>query len=70
MKAGDQNRYISANSFDSQPGAIISGVPAHNQRIDYWLTVNPQHITMTLKVGTPVYESCYVGEFLPYARPS
>lgn len=62
--------YVSGNSFDTQPGARLSGVPAHNQRIDYWLTVNPQRIALAMKVGTPVYESAYVGKFLPYARPS
>lgn len=62
--------YVPGNTFDTQPGAMISGVPAHNNRIDYWLTLNPQRIALAMKVGTPVYESCYVGKFLPYARPS
>ena len=62
--------YVAGNSFDTQPGARLSGVPAHNQRIDYWLTVNAQRIALAMKVGTPVYESAYVGKFLPYARPS
>lgn len=62
--------YVSGNSFDTQPGAMLSGVPAHNNRIDYWLTLNPQRIALTMKVGTPVYEAAYLGKFLPYARPS
>lgn len=62
--------YNASESFDNQPGAILSGIPAHNQRIDYWLSWNAQHIKFALKVGTPVYESAYVGKFLPYARPS
>lgn len=62
--------YVPSNTFDTQPGAYLSGVPAHNQRIDYWLTLNPQRIALAMKVGTPVYESCYVGKMLPYARPS
>lgn len=62
--------YVPSNTFDTQPGACLSGVPAHNQRIDYWLTLNPQRIALAMKVGTPVYESCYVGKMLPYARPS
>ncbi|MBB3103802.1 hypothetical protein [Azomonas macrocytogenes] len=62
--------YVAGNTFDAQPSAALSGVPAHNNRIDYWLTVNPQRIVLAMKVGTPVYESCYVGKFLPYARPS
>ncbi len=62
--------YVPGNSMASQPGARWSAVPAHNQRIDYWLTVSPQRIAFGLKVGTPVYESAYVGKMLPYARPS
>lgn len=62
--------YVSGNSFDTQPSARLSGVPAHNQRIDYWLTVNPQRIACCMKVGTPVYEHFYIGKFFPYARPS
>lgn len=62
--------YVPSNTFDTQPGARLSGVPAHNQRIDYWLTVNPQRIACCMKVGTPVYEHFYIGKFFPYARPS
>ena len=62
--------YVPSNTFDTQPSARLSGVPAHNQRIDYWLTVNPQRIACCMKVGTPVYEHFYIGKFFPYARPS
>lgn len=62
--------FITGDTFDLQPGVTLSGVPAHNQRIDYWLSMNGQHIKMGLKVGTPVYESAYVGKFIAYARPS
>ena len=62
--------YVSSNTFDTQPNARLSGVPAHNLRIDYWLTVNPQRIACCMKVGTPVYEHFYIGKFFPYARPS
>lgn len=61
--------YVPENDFYAQPGGVYSGVPAHNQRIDYWLTVNPQRIAAALKVGTPVYESFYIGKFFPYGRP-
>lgn len=61
--------YVSGNAFTAQPGYVESGVPAHNNRIDYWLTVNAQRIAFGLKVGTPVYEHGYVGKFLPYATP-
>ncbi|WP_425317877.1 hypothetical protein [Pseudomonas nitroreducens] len=70
LLAGTFTGYVAGNSFDTQPGARLSGVPAHNNRIDYWLTLNGQRIAFALKVGTPVYESCYVGKALPYARPS
>ncbi len=62
--------YVPGNSFAAQPGAMLSGVPAHNQRIDYWLTMNGQRLVLAMKVGTPVYESMYLGKMLPYARPS
>lgn len=62
--------YVAGNSFASQPGAILLGIPAHNNRIDYWLTVNPQRIALAMKVGTPVFESAYAGKFLPYGTPS
>lgn len=62
--------YVPENSFESQPGATLSGVPCHNQRVDYWLTLNANRIALAMKVGTPVYEHCYVGKFLPFASPS
>lgn len=70
LLAGVFTGYVAGNSFDTQPGAQLSGVPAHNNRIDYWLTLTPQRIAMAMKVGTPVYESAYVGKCLPYGRPS
>lgn len=62
--------YVPANVWAAQPGFRESGVPAHNQAINYWLIINAQRIAFTLKVGTPVYESAYVGKCLPYATPS
>lgn len=62
--------YVPGNAWSAQPGFLEMGIPAHNQRIDYWLAVNAQRIALALKVGTPVYESCYAGKFLPYAEPS
>lgn len=70
LLAGVFTGYVAGNTFDAQPGARLSGVPAHNNRIDFWLTLNPQRIALAMKVGTPVYESCYVGKCLPYGRPS
>ncbi|OED39008.1 hypothetical protein AB833_17370 [Chromatiales bacterium (ex Bugula neritina AB1)] len=62
--------YVAANSFSAQPGiSPLCGVPAHNQRIDYWLSVNGQRLNVAMKVGTPVYESFAIGKFFPYASP-
>lgn len=62
--------YVSGNTFDTQPGARLSGVPGHNQRIDYWMTINGQRLAIAMKVGTPVYEPLYIGKYLPYGTPS
>ena len=61
--------FLSDRSFDNQPQAILSGVPAHNLNINYWLSLNPQHIKFALDIEGN-YQSAYVGKFLPYARPS
>lgn len=70
LLAGVFTGYVPGNTFDTQPGAALAGVPAHNNRIDYWLTMNGQRIACGMKVGTPVYEHFYLGKFLPYSRPS
>lgn len=62
--------YVPGNSFVTQPGYRESGLPLHNQRIDYWLCANPQRVVAALKVGTPVYVHFYTGFFLPYATPT
>lgn len=62
--------YVSGNTFATQPGAMINSVPAHNNRIDYWLTLTPQRIAFVLKVGTPVYEPAYVGKMFPWSSPA
>ena len=69
LAVGGFTGYVAGNSFDTQPAAMISGVPAHNNRIDYWLAINGQRIILAMKVGTPVYEMCYAGKMLPYATP-
>ncbi len=46
LLAGVFTGYVAGNSFDTQPGARLSGVPAHNQRIDYWMTLNGQRIAL------------------------
>ncbi|QDH70842.1 hypothetical protein [Marilutibacter alkalisoli] len=62
--------YVPGNPWSAQPGIIESGIPAHNQRVDYWLQVNARRINLALKIGTPVYTSGGAGFFLPYSLPS
>lgn len=61
--------YIVGNSFETQPGARICGVPCHNNAVTYFLTANKQRVAGCFKVGTPVYTHFYVGKMFPYARP-
>lgn len=70
MSAAGFTGYVAGNAFTAQPGYIESGIPAHNQRIDYWLSGDKQGIWFGMKVGTPVYESGGAGFFLPYGTPS
>lgn len=62
--------YVSGNTYAAQPGYVENSLCAHNTTIDYWLNITPQRVLMALKVGTPVYETAYVGKFFPYASPS
>lgn len=62
--------YVPTNTFDSQPGACLSGVPAHNNAITYYLAVNGQRLVFMLKVGTPVYTHGYLGKYFQYAKPT
>lgn len=61
--------YVSGNSFDTQPGAKLSGVPCHNNAVTYFITANAQRIAGCFKVGTPVYTHFYAGKAFPYSRP-
>lgn len=70
IKLGAFTGYVSGNTFETQPGVIINSVCGHNNRIDYWITLTPQRIAFALKVGTPVYESGYLGKAFPYSAPS
>lgn len=70
LLAGVFTGYVPGNTFDTQPGAALVGCPAHNNRIDYWLSMNGQRMALAMKVGTPVYEHLYLGKMLPYSRPS
>lgn len=70
LAAGVALGYVESNSILTQPNVIFSGVPAHNQTITYWLSVNPQRIAGVLAVGgNTVFESFYVGKFLPFEYP-
>lgn len=62
--------YVSGNTYATQPGYVENSLCGHNTTIDYWLNITPQRVLMALKVGTPVYETAYVGKFFPYASPS
>ncbi len=62
--------YVSGNDFVNQPGIEYSGVPAHNQSIGYWISVNGARMNGGLKVGTPVYMHFGCGNFLPFSPPN
>lgn len=61
--------YVPGNTWKNQPGFYESGIPAHNQRVDYWLQINAQRINLGMKVGTPVYTTGGAGFLLRYATP-
>lgn len=61
--------YLAGNTFQTQPGARLSGVPAHQSLINYFMVCNAQRIALCMRVGTPVYEHGYVGKMFPFARP-
>lgn len=69
LVAGVFTGYVAGNSFDAQPGARLSGIPAHNRAIEYFMVGNGQRIALCMKVGTPVYMHGYVGKYFPYAAP-
>lgn len=69
-KVAGMTGYVESNPWETQPGiSPPSGVPLHNQSITYWLVANGQRVILAAKVGTPVYESFYLGRFLAYASP-
>ena len=62
--------YIGANSYSTQPG--ISGekhVPMWNSSIPFWLVVNGRRMVLVAKIST-VYQTTYLGHFLPYGTPN
>lgn len=61
--------HVSGNTFESQPGAKILGMPLSNEPIPYCLVVNAQRLIVVANVSNTQYESVYVGQCLPYATP-
>lgn len=61
--------YVPSNSFDTQPGARLSGIPCHNLYADYFLSLDASCIAVAVKVGVGIYESGLVGKMLPYGTP-
>ena len=62
--------YIANNTFETQAGSSpIMGVCLWNQNIPYWFVGNGQKLIVVAKVEN-VYESFYIGKYLPYATPS
>ncbi|RKS87138.1 hypothetical protein DES39_0353 [Orbus hercynius] len=70
LAVGTALGYVPSNNILTQPNVTYSGVPMHNRRIEYWLSLTPQRLAGAFKVGTPVYESFYVGKFLSYSLPN
>lgn len=62
--------YDAGQGFYDQPGAAAKSIPAHNRRVDYWITANKQRVAIALRFADIVYSSGYIGKFLPYGRPS
>jgi hypothetical protein len=61
--------YVPGNTYTAQPGfSGAKGVPMWNQPITYWAICNGQRLVVAAKIQN-VYESFYLGKFLPYATP-
>lgn len=62
--------YNSSQSWVAQPGISPQAyMPCWNNSIPYTFIANGQRVIVIAQVGT-VYESCYLGKFLPYGTPS
>lgn len=62
--------YIPLNSFETQAGSsAVMGCTLWNQAIDYWFVGNGQRVIVFIKI-LDVYESFYLGKYLPYATPN
>lgn len=61
--------YVPGNTFETQAGTSnILGVPLWNQVIPYTLVANGQRLIIHAKVES-MYETAYLGKYLPYATP-
>jgi len=69
ITAGVFTGFLTGNTFESQPGARLSGTPCHNNAVTFFITANAQRIVGCFKVGTPVYTHFYAGKMFPYSRP-
>jgi hypothetical protein len=62
--------FLTGSDWFHQPNASNDAyVYLWNQPITYWFIVNGQRAIVITKVST-VYESMYIGKFLPYGTPS
>lgn len=69
FKIGAFTGYVPGNSFETQAGnSTILGIPLWNQVIPYTLVANGQRLIIHAKVET-MYETAYLGKYLPYATP-
>jgi hypothetical protein len=70
FKIGVFTGYVPGNSFETQPGVQgPMGVPLWNHNTPYWMAANGQRLIVFAKIEN-VYESFYMGKYLPYAIPS
>lgn len=61
--------YNATSSFWTQPGTSSGAyVYLWNSSIPYWFIANGQRVIVIAKIST-VYESLYLGKFLPYGTP-
>jgi len=69
VEAAVMTGYNPLLAYAQQPGFQNVTFFAHDQRIDYWVSINPRRIVGALRVGNGVYNHFYVGKFLQYGMP-
>lgn len=61
--------YVAENTFATQPGATLKGIPLSNGIVRFWFILNAQRLIIAANVnGYP--EIGYLGKYLPYATPT